>query len=551
MHLNGVVDEVTENLLFFNYFPERSSQGSGTPCYRLASVSNLRTCTFVKMLWPILLAVFAILLVADYSRRQKVIATLGNIPLVSHIPFIGTIAVLFQLNPDNYDRKWHEFILRYGKTFGSFLLGMVFVVTTDHRIVDALLASNENLSKNFVYKMLTSWLGNGLLLSSGKSWQTMRKIITPTFHFKILEGFVEVFDRQSDALIAKLKSKADGITPVNIYEPVGLLTLDIIAETAMGVVINAQSDLKSDLIQAVNEVTDIMANRFVRPHLSFQLLAWNTHMKLKQGINVMHAFTERIIEERKQSLLHADARYRTDEMEFDGDGVGAKKRLAFLDVLLQARVDGQPLLDKQIHDEVNTFMFEGHDTTTSAISFCLYALSRHPEIQDKVFEEIRSNFGDDLIRRISYADLQKMNYLNCVIKESLRLFPPIPAVGRCLDRELKLDDCTIPRRANVVILLWEILRDPDNFVDPLSFKPDRHQNEGNTKATGYSNIPFSAGPRNCIGQRFALYEMRTILIKILRNFELLPLGEEVQVSMKIVLRSKNGVNIGLKPRQYQ
>lgn len=181
-----------------------------------------------------------------------------------------------------------------------------------------------------------------------------------------------------------------------------------------------------------------MANRFVRPHLSFQLLAWNTHMKLKQGINVMHAFTERIIEERKQSLLHADARHTTDEMEFDGDGIGAKKRLAFLDVLLQARVDGQPLLDKQIRDEVNTFMFEGHDTTTSAISFCLYALSRHPEIQDKVFEEIRSNFGDDLNRRISYADLQKMNYLNCVIKESLRLFPPIPAVGRCLDRELKL-----------------------------------------------------------------------------------------------------------------
>lgn len=139
----------------------------------------------------------------------------------------------------DYDRKWHEFILRYGKTFGSFLLGMVFVVTTDHRIVDALLASNENLSKNFVYKMLTSWLGNGLLLSSGKSWQTMRKIITPTFHFKILEGFVEVFDRQSDALIAKLKSKADGITPVNIYEPVGLLTLDIIAGTAVQLVCNS------------------------------------------------------------------------------------------------------------------------------------------------------------------------------------------------------------------------------------------------------------------------------------------------------------------------
>lgn len=118
--------------------------------------------------------------------------------------------------------------------------------------------------------------------------------------------------------------------------------------------------------------------------------------------------------------------------------MGIKKRLALLDVLLKSTIDGEPLSDEQIREEVNTFMFEGHDTTTSAISFCLYLLSRYPNVQQKLFEEIRTHFGDDLERQINYRDLQNLNYLNCVVKEALRIYPPIPAIGRGLREECKL-----------------------------------------------------------------------------------------------------------------
>lgn len=182
-----------------------------------------------------------------------------------------------------------------------------------------------------------------------------------------------------------------------------------------------------------------MANRFVRPHLSLKIFARKMLDTQNRGIKIMHTFTEKIISERKQSLLSKAKGDVSTAMEDDHDGIGTKKRMAFLDVLLSsATADGQPLSDKQIRDEVNTFMFEGHDTTTSAISFCLYILSRHKDIQQKLFEEIRSHFGDDLSRPVTYADLQQMNYLNCVIKESLRLHPPIPAIGRTLDQDLKI-----------------------------------------------------------------------------------------------------------------
>lgn len=118
---------------------------------------------------------------------------------------------------------------RYGKIFCARALGCVAVVTVDHRVAEAVLSSQDHIQKHFLYKMLIEWLGNGLLLSKGKTWHTMRKIITPTFHFKILEQFIDVFDRQTNVFIGKLKLVADGKRVVNIYEYMGLLTMDIIA----------------------------------------------------------------------------------------------------------------------------------------------------------------------------------------------------------------------------------------------------------------------------------------------------------------------------------
>lgn len=156
----------------------------------------------------------------------------------------------------------------------------------------------------------------------------------------------------------------------------------------------------------------------------------------QEGIKVMHKFTNKIITERQQSLLLAKETEEVRQNPSDNDDLGIKNRMAFLDVLLQSTIDGQPLSDKQIRDEVNTFMFEGHDTTTSATSFCLYALSRHRDVQQKLFEELREHFGDDLNRPVTYADLQQLTYLNCVIKESLRLYPPVLAIGRFLKTDL-------------------------------------------------------------------------------------------------------------------
>lgn len=130
--------------------------------------------------------------------------------------------------------------MQFGKVFHLWLFHRLAVVIKDPKYFEVILSSQQLIKKSFVYNMLSCWLGDGLLLSNGSKWHTRRKILTPTYHFKILEEFIEVFDRQSTVLVKKLKAKADGKTAVNIFPIICLTALDVIAETAMGVKINAQ-----------------------------------------------------------------------------------------------------------------------------------------------------------------------------------------------------------------------------------------------------------------------------------------------------------------------
>ncbi|XP_055857588.1 cytochrome P450 4d2-like [Episyrphus balteatus] len=497
-----------------------------------------------------LLLIITFLCLVDYWAKKSRNEMMKNIPTVRNLPIIGAVSELASFNAENLAWKFKSFREKYGKAYKSWVAHVLVLNTSDPKHVEAILNSSKHISKNSLYLMLREWLGQGLLLSDGSKWQHRRKIITPTFHFKILEEFVDVFDQQSSVLVEKLKPKSDGSTVIDIYPLVCLMALDIIAETAMGTQIQAQKDENSRYVKAVNDVTDILALRFMKPHLAlkkiFKLFKPKLFNKQLEGVLYMHLFTNRIIEDRRKALNISKSQQNTINV----DNQGIKKRMALLDVLLQSTTsNGEPLSDDDIREEVDTFMFEGHDTTTSAISFTLRAIACHPEVQEKLFKEIRELFGDDLDEPIRYRNIHELKYMSCVIKESLRLFPPIPAIGRFIREDFELYNCTIPAGTNVILILWEILRDPDIYEDPMAFRPERHL-EVNPKSNSFSYIPFSAGPRNCIGQKFALLEMKCVLTKILRHFELLPLGEDVHPSIKIVLRSKTGVNLGLRSRVY-
>jgi len=278
------------------------------------------------------------------------------------------------------------------------------------------------------------------------------------------------------------------------------------------------------------------------------------HKKLVNNIKTMHQFTIDVIEKRRAALEESLANGTYKPLSMANEEIGTRTQMAFLDILLQSTIDGKPLSNDDIREEVDTFMFEGDDTTTSCVSHALYSIARHPEVQAKLVQEIYEIIGKDKDAPITIQQLQDLKYLECVIKETLRLYPSVPAIGRKTDTDITIDGKLIPANTSIYLVFFWAHRDPEFFPEPDVFKPERfledvQELKSKGKSQTFSYLPFSAGPKNCIGQKFALLEVKSMVSKILRHYELLPLGPSLVPMMNFILRSASGIHIGLKPRE--
>nr|CAD7203223.1 unnamed protein product [Timema douglasi] len=194
-------------------------------------------------------------------------------------------------------------------------------------------------------------------------------------------------------------------------------------------------------------------------------------------------------------------------------------------------------------------MFEGHDTTTAAVCWSLFLLGLNPLIQDRVQTELDDLFQGST-RSVTMKDLQEMKYLEQVIKESLRLYPSVPFIARKIDQDVQLGEYTIPAGCTLYIPIYHVHRNPDYFPHPEEFNPDHFEAEKVQTRHPYAYIPFSAGPRNCIGQKFALLEEKTLLASILRQFDVISMEakETVGMTLELVLRPIHGMNVKLRRR---
>ncbi|XP_075163187.1 uncharacterized protein LOC142235815 [Haematobia irritans] len=478
-----------------------------------------------------------------------------NIAGPLHIPLLGSVHFVLGITPQNIFKRAFETSVKYGYMLKLWMLHRLIVVSADPEMNEQILSSTTHISKHHLYGVLHQWLGNGLLISDGHKWHSRRKIITPTFHFKILEQFLDVFHQQSEVFVNCLASKADGVTVFNVYPYVCAATLDIIAETAMGTKVMAQTDINMEYTKAVHEMTQVMAWRFLNMHLHNDLLFSILHpfqkIRMMKNFRILREFTHKVIKERRKALEQKLNGVPEQKNTDDHNDIGLKKRMALLDVLLQSNIDGQPLTDEDIREEVDTFMFEGHDTTASALAFTLYLLARNPRVQNKLLAEIRQVYGDDNVASASMMTLHEMKYLECVIKESLRLYPPVPIIARRMNEDFSykhstLGDGVIPAGSEVVLFIFAMAEFSYIYENPKEFIPERHEDVNSN--TNFHYIPFSAGPRNCIGQKFAMLEMKVVLSHIIQAYELLPLGENIQPTLGLVLRSVNGMQLGMRRR---
>lgn len=196
------------------------------------------------------------------------------------------------------------------------------------------------------------------------------------------------------------------------------------------------------------------------------------------------------------------------------------------------------------------YSFPGHDTTTAALSWTIFLIGSHPHVQQEIFEEQDAIFnGSD--RPATLSDLNEMKYLERCIKEGLRLYPAVTKVGRTLSEDIQLDEYKIPKGCMIGIHIFFLHRDERFFPDPEKFDPDRFLPENTIGRHPFAYIPFSAGNRNCIGQKFAMNEEKSVLSSIFRNYRVTSVDsrENVKIVSELILRPLNGINVTIEKRQ--
>ena len=238
--------------------------------------------------------------------------------------------------------------------------------------------------------------------------------------------------------------------------------------------------------------------------------------------------------------------------DIDENDVGEKRRLAFLDLMIETAHVTKQLSDTEIKEQVDTIMFEGHDTTAAGSSFVLCMLGVHQDIQARVMAEQKEIFkGSD--RDPTFNDTIEMKYLERVILETLRMYPPVPIIARKINQDLQLvsQNLVIPSGTTVIIGTYKMHRRPDLFPNPEKFDPDNFLPERTQNRHYYAYIPFSAGPRSCVGRKYAMIKLKVLLSTILRNYHVksnVP-ERDFKLQADIILKRTDGFRIVLGERK--
>ncbi|XP_023222837.1 cytochrome P450 4C1-like [Centruroides sculpturatus] len=274
--------------------------------------------------------------------------------------------------------------------------------------------------------------------------------------------------------------------------------------------------------------------------------------EFKRDVEIIHRFDEKVFNRRKEKFVKKMQQQHSLEKEIRHDEeLKMRTKQCFIDSLLDLHVKQGLISEEDVIRDMGATIFGGYDTTAHTMSWTLYFLGRFHEIQEKVYLELQEVFKDDMNRDITIDDLTKMTYLECVIKESMRIYPPFPLIARKTPLEMKIGNYVLPANSTLVISIYGIHHNPSVYENPEVFDPDRFLPEKYRNLHPYAFLPFSAGPRNCLGSKLAMITMKMVLANVLRNFKVYSLDpqDKICISYAIMLTPISGIRMCVEKRR--
>ncbi|XP_076171300.1 putative cytochrome P450 4aa1 isoform X2 [Ptiloglossa arizonensis] len=479
----------------------------------------------------VLASIYILYILKNYIRAVIFVSSLDG---PKTVPILGNAKCV--LKDDLLYRLAHE-NQAYGRVVRVWLTGLPYVMLFEPDDIQTVLSSMKHTHKIFFYKLLDNFLGKGLITRDVETWRTHRKFLQPAFHLHILERFTITFAECADHLMNNFVKKDN--QEINITSFVNDSVYDILSETVLG--INRGNRRGTDLAAIDDDLPFrkgqiMLLYRMVRPWL---LIDWiyrlTKHGKQeeKQRRDLFDACFKMMKDKRKQ------LRNKDNVVRHETQGT---QKISLLEYMVEMNEKNPCFTDEDIVEECCTFMLAGQDSVGTATAMTVFLLANHPEWQEKCIEELDAIF-DGGTRLPTLKDLKEMRCLEMCIKESLRLYPSVPIIARILGEDVKIGKHVIPAGCGVFMSPYGTHRLPHHFPDPEAFKPERFSPENSEKRHPYAYLPFSAGPRNCIGHKFAMLEMKSMISAILRKCRLqsVPGKEEVRAKFRMTIRAQGGL----------
>ncbi|XP_014679269.1 PREDICTED: cytochrome P450 4V2-like [Priapulus caudatus] len=440
---------------------------------------------------------------------------------------------------------------------------------------EVILHSSKHMDKTWEYDLLRPWLGTGLVTSTGNRWRQHRKILTPSFHFKILEEFVPIVNEHAATLCQQLEPLADGHTPFDIFDYITLCTLDTISETAMGKKMHAQTDRDSAYVNAVSRLLHISAVR----HKS--LWYWNDTLfsltplgrEWQRCLTLVHDTTNQSLPtfsadvpcRRFLPTFHPDVPSRHSLPTFPAD-VPCRRSLPTFPADVPCRrslptfpADG-PCRRFLPTFPVDVFCRRSLPTFSADVP-CRRSLSTFPADvpsrrslptfpADVPSRRSIPTFPADVLYRRSFPTF--LPNVLCSTDRPTFIICSIPTfTDRPVGAHAASGDFVVPKGSAIIIYQYFIHRDPRYFPDPERFDPERFTTANSVGRHPFAFVPFSAGSRNCIGQKFAMMELKVVLASLLRRFTIRSTRarEDMRPFAEITLKPKDGIVVVLTRRR--
>ncbi|KAM6925182.1 cytochrome P450 3A27-like isoform 1-T1 [Xenentodon cancila] len=489
--------------------------------------------------WTLL--VIFITLVAVYGYAPYGFFKKIGIPGPKPLPFIGTF-LEYKQGIHNFDTKCYE---KYGKVWGIYDGRYPLLAVMDTAMIKTILVKEcYSIFTNRRDIGLNGPLRDAVSVVEDEEWRRIRSILSPSFTSGRLKEMYTIMLKHSNNLIKSLQKKAEADEVIEVKEVFGPYSMDVVTSSAFSVDIDS-----------INHPSDSFVGN-IKKMIKFDLL--NPLLVLI----ILFPFLRPVVERMDVSFIPSDVLNFffsfLKKIKSERDQTNHKSRVDFMQLMVESQSlddnkevesSQKGLTDAEILAQAMIFIFAGYETSSSSLGFLAYNLATHPHIQKILQEEIDETFPDEC--QPTYNALLQMEYLDMVMNESLRLYPIATRLERISKTSIEVNSVTIPKGTVVIVPVYTLHRDPSLWPEPEAFKPERFSKENKPNLDPYAFMPFGAGPRNCIGMRFAVLMMKLAIVQILQNFTIVTCNETdipMVLGTDAFMAPKNPIKLKLKPR---